>query len=705
MKKLILAEKPSVARDIAKVVGASEQKNGYIEGKQYVVTWALGHLVTLATPDQYDKKYATWKIEDLPMLPKHLRTTVIPKTRKQFNTVKAQLNRKDVQEVIIATDAGREGELVARWILKEARSNKPCKRLWISSVTNKAIKEGFAKLQDAKKYDHLYEAAVARSEADWYVGLNATRALTTKFDAQLSAGRVQTPTLAMVRERENQINTFKPKAFYEIEATINGHTFRSDLGRIFDRKKAEDFQKQLNGKAKITKVTKKTKKQFAPQLYDLTALQGEANRLFNLSAKQTLRIMQNLYERYKVLTYPRTDSRVITSDIVPTLQERISAVQGYNKITAQLKQKQLNRLPKSVVNDQIQSDHHAIIPTEEVAYLDDMTNDERKIYDLVVKRFLAVLLDPYEYEETQVSARIQDKTFLLKKSTPSQLGWKALYEEARSESALNYKENEKYKAKVTLKEGETKAPERLTEGSLLKAMENPSHFLEQDEKHLQKTLAETGGIGTVATRADIIEKLMTSQFMELRGKYLYVTQAGRQLLELAPERLRSPALTAEWEKKLQEIEKGKLRKESFISEMKQFTQTIVHDIKGMEARFKHDNITATKCPNCDSFMLEIENKHGKMLRCKDRACNYKRNIYKNSNARCPQCKKKMKLYGEGSGQTFRCVCGHSEKLTTFQKRRKQASKSKVSKRDINKYMKKQEEFTNDALKDALKDLL
>ncbi len=708
-KKVILAEKPSVGRDIARVLGCTKKGNGFLEGTQYIVTWALGHLVTLATPDMYDDKYKTWRMEDLPMVPNHLRTVVISKTGKQFNIVKSQLNRKDVSEIIIATDAGREGELVARWIIDKARVKKSIKRLWISSVTDKAIRDGFKKLQPGKKYENLYASAVARSEADWYVGLNATRALTTKFNAQLSSGRVQTPTLGIIAAREEEIRAFRPQTFYGVQAKVAGATFTwqdaKNQGRIFNKEKAESIVEKLtNEQATVTSVEKSKKKQFAPQLYDLTDLQQDANRIFGFSGKQTLSAMQNLYERHKLLTYPRTDSRVITSDIVPTLKDRLDAcgVDEYASVANKLIKKNF-RLPKSVVNDQAVSDHHAIIPTETPANLADLASNERKIYDLVVTRFLAVLSDPYEYEEVKVTIDIAGETFLTRGHTVIDLGWRELVRrEQRQTEVPTFKENDTLsKVKVDLTQGETKAPERLTEGALLKAMENPAKYMAADEKHLTKTLHEAGGIGTVATRADIIDKLINGQSMEIRGKYIHLTQTGKQLLELAPEDLRSPALTAEWEQKLLQIERGKLDKDTFIKEIKSYTKKIVQDIKQMEATFKHDNVTGTKCPKCEDLMLEIENRQGKFLRCKNRSCNHRRNIYKNTNARCPNCKKRLKLYGEGEGQTFTCTCGHREKMATFEKRRKQQQKSRVSKKDVNKYMKQQDDFKNNALADAL----
>lgn len=708
-KSVILAEKPSVARDIAKVLNCHKKGDGYLENDKYIITWALGHLVTLADPETYDMKYKTWKLEELPMIPPRLNLMIIKKTSRQFNTVKSQLNRSDVGGIIIATDSAREGELVARWIIEKARINKPIKRLWISSVTDKAIREGFKNLKPGEQYENLYAAAVARSEADWYVGLNATRALTTKFNAKLSAGRVQTPTLGIVAKREEEIRNFRPKKYYGVQLkakngmTLEWHDARNN-SRIFEKEKAVQLYEKVKGNtATVQTVEKKQKKQFAPPLYDLTELQRDANRIFGFSGKQTLRAMQQLYERHKVLTYPRTDSRVITTDIVPTLKDRIEAcgVDEYASHASKIMRKKF-QLPKSVVNDNEVSDHHAIIPTEEPVDLNALGSNERKIYDLVIKRFFAVLSDPFEYEETRVIAEIQGEVFSAKENTTIRLGWKEMYGEKQTKSITELREGQKLNVTCLMTDGETTPPERLTEGALLKAMENPTKYMEHTEKQVTKTLQATGGIGTVATRADIIEKLFNGQYMELRGKYLYLTQTGKQLLELAPEDLRSPALTAAWEKKLIQIEQGQLKKEQFITDIQTYTKDIVRQIKNMEATFKHDNVTGTKCPRCDGLMLEIENRHGKMLRCKDQSCHYKKNIFKNTNARCPNCKKRLKLYGEGNGQTFRCVCGHSEKLETFQKRRKKTQNSRVSKKEINKYMKKQNEaFTNNPFAEAL----
>ncbi|MBM6837489.1 DNA topoisomerase III, partial [Clostridium saudiense] len=330
-KILVLAEKPSVGRDIAKVLKCSQNKGAYIEGNKYIVTWAMGHLVGLMDPEGYDVKYKKWAMETLPMLPKHMKLTVLKKTAKQYNEVKKQMNRNDVSEIVIATDAGREGELVARWIIEKAGIKKPIKRLWISSQTTKAILEGFSNLKPGKEYENLYKAAVCRAEADWLVGLNVTRALTCKYNAQLSAGRVQSPTLAMIVNREEEIKNFKPKSYYTIEGNSNGITLnwvnKDNNGRIFDEEYANEILKKIsNESGEITNIIEKDKKQFSPALYDLTELQRDCNKLWGFSAKQTLSIMQRLYENHKILTYPRTDSRYISTDIVPTLKDRLDSI-------------------------------------------------------------------------------------------------------------------------------------------------------------------------------------------------------------------------------------------------------------------------------------------------------------------------------------------------------------------------------------------
>ncbi|OXS66960.1 DNA topoisomerase III [Lysinibacillus sp. KCTC 33748] len=723
VKSVVIAEKPSVARDIANVLKCNKKGNGFLEGDKYIVTWALGHLVTLADPEAYDNKYKSWNLEDLPMLPERMKLVVMKQTGKQYNAVKSQLTRNDVNEIIVATDAGREGELVARWIIDKANVKKPIKRLWISSVTDKAIKEGFANLKPGKNYDNLYAAAVARSEADWYIGLNATRALTTRFNAQLNCGRVQTPTVAIIAAREDEIKNFKPQTYYGIEAQTDSLklTWQDANGnsRSFNKEKVDAIIKGLgNQDAKIASVDRKPKKSFAPGLYDLTELQRDANKLFGFSAKETLNIMQKLYESHKVLTYPRTDSRYLSSDIVGTLPERLKAcgIGEYRTFANKILTKPI-KANKSFVDDSKVSDHHAIIPTEGYVNFSAFNDKERKIYDLVVKRFLAVLFPAQEYEQLTVQAQIGHEKFIAKGKTVIKVGWKEVYQnrfddeestdDVKEQLLPRLEQGQVLKTKLIAQtSGQTKPPARFTEATLLSAMENPTKYMETNDKKLVDTLKSTGGLGTVATRADIIEKLFNSFLIEKRGgKEIYITSKGRQLLDLVPEKLRSPATTAEWEQKLELISKGKLKKDVFINEMKKHTQEIVAEIKGSDKKYKHDNISTKSCPDCGKPMLEVNGKKGKMLVCQDRECGHRKNVSRVTNARCLQCKKKLELRGEGDGQIFVCKCGYREKLSAFEARRKKEGGGKVDKRSVQKYMKQQEkeaEPINNAFADLLK---
>lgn len=696
-KTLVLAEKPSVGRDLARVLNCKNEKNGYIEGSNYIVTWALGHLVTLAETESYSNKYKNWDINDLPILPKYLKTVVIKKTSKQFNTVKAQLNRNDVESIVIATDAGREGELVARWIIEKAQVKKPIKRLWISSSTDKAIKDGFSKLKDGSDYENLYRSAVARAEADWIVGINATRALTTKHNAQLSCGRVQTPTVNMVHKREEEIQKFRPKEFYGISLQapmfkLNWVDSKNNSQNSFNKEKIEAILSKVENKnAEIVEVNKTYKKKYSPGLYDLTELQRDANKIFNFSAKKTLSIMQKLYEHHKVLTYPRTDSKYISTDIVDTLKDRVRAVSvsDYAKVCTKILKGKINT-NKSFVDNSKVTDHHAIIPTEERVFLNDLSDKERKIYDLVVKRFLSVLSEPFEYEQTSINANIEGETFVAKGKKVIKLGWKENYthfdeDDDNDQKLPSLNKGDIIKViKCNMTSGKTQPPKPLNEASLLAQMEKE-------------------GLGTVATRADIIEKIFNSFLVEKKGKDIFITSKGKQLLDLVPSELKSAELTASWDKKLNDISGGKLKKDVFINEMKNYTKDIVKDIKSSDAKFKHDNLTKNKCPECGKYMLEVNGKRGKMLVCQDRECNTRKTVSTTTNARCPVCHKRLELRGEGEGKTFVCSCGHREKLSSFNKRKKEET-NKATKRDVNKYLKnqnKQEESFNNPFAEAL----
>lgn len=715
MKSLVLAEKPSVARDIARVLKCGKKLNGALEGDRYVVTWALGHLVTLADPEEYDKKYKEWKIEDLPMMPEKMELVVIRQTAKQYQAVKAQLFRKDVSEIIIATDAGREGELVARWILEKARCTKPVKRLWISSVTDKAIREGFSHLRNGKDYEPLYDAAVSRAEADWLVGINATRALTCKYNAQLSCGRVQTPTLAMIAAREEEIRQFQPQEYYGLELLAGGIRFswqdtKSGSRRSFSRERIEDLKGRTEkGSLEITEIEKSGKKTYAPGLYDLTELQRDANKKFGFSAKETLNIMQRLYEHHKVLTYPRTDSRYIGSDIVPTIRERLKAcaVGPYRKIAGPLSMEPV-KAGKTFVDDKKVSDHHAIIPTEQFVQLDHMTNEERKIYDLVVRRFCSVLYPPFEYEQTTIRGQAAGELFTAKGKLVKTQGWKEAYDgewtEEEEEEFQTLKELEKGQHlkidRADITRGKTQPPAHFNEATLLSAMENPVKYMQTKDAKAAKTLGETGGLGTVATRADIIEKLFNTFLMEKRGNDILITSKGKQLLGLVPEDLKKPELTADWEMRLSRIAHGNLSKKVFLKDIRGYTRELIGEIRSGEGTFRHDNLTNTKCPVCGKRMLAVNGKNSKMLVCQDRACGHRETISRLTNARCPNCHRRMELYLKGKEDTFICsACGYKEKLSSFQARREKEGAG-VSKRDVQRYLNKQKKEAQEPINNA-----
>lgn len=691
-KILVLAEKPSVGRELARVLGCTNSKDGHIVGPKYIVTWSLGHLVTLADPEHYGEQYKKWSLETLPMMPAKMDLVVIKETGKQFNVVKNLMKSPEVTELIIATDAGREGELVARWIIQKVGFHKPIKRLWISSQTDKSIKEGFAHLKQASEYDNLYHSAQSRAEADWLVGLNVTRALTCKHNAQLSAGRVQTPTLAMIVKREEEIKKFVSKDYYFIHAEFGGFNGvwedkKSRQSRISDKERADFIFNHVKGKdGKIIELKRDAKREAPPLLYDLTELQRDANIRYGFSAKQTLNLMQRLYEEHKVLTYPRTDSRYISNDIVPSLKDRLRAVSTgeYTKVVSDILKSGI-KTTKRIVDDSKVTDHHAIIPTEEYVRLSDLTSDERRIYDLVVKRFLSVFCHDFEYLQTTVMIEINSEIFTAKGKIVKQQGWKNIYSTSSLEDGEELTEDNELKSqslpelqqgqslhvlRVNLGNGKTKPPGRYTEASLLSVM----------ERH---------NLGTPATRADIIEKMFTANSAERRGKEIFPMSKGIQLVNLVPEELKSPELTEKWEKRLTAISKGQEKSAPFISEMKTFASTIVSRVVASDANYRHDNMTRTRCPMCDKFLLEINGKKGKMLVCQDRECGYKQNLSYVSNARCPNCHKKLSVIGEEDKRIYSCSCGFREKFHRFNKQLAE-NRNNMGKRELQQYMKQQE---------------
>ena len=732
MKTLVLAEKPSVGKDIGRVLQCTRGGQGYVEGPQHIVTWALGHLVTLADPEKYNKAFKSWNMDHLPIMPEKTELVIIKESSKQYGVVKDLLHRKDVGTIVIATDAGREGELVARWILEKSGCRKPVKRLWISSVTDKAIREGFRNLKDGKETVNLGESAKARAEADWLVGINATRCLTTKFNSQLSCGRVQTPTVAIINKREEEIRGFQPQKYYGLSAAVEKFSLtwvdgKSGSTRSFDQSKMDALLSGLktSREATIIDLNKVIKKMMPPKLYDLTELQRDASKRYGYSPKETLSIMQRLYEQHKVLTYPRTDSRYISTDIVPTLKERLRAcaVPPYAKICNSLLMRPI-KADSNFVDDKKVSDHHAIIPTEQPLDLNDLNDRERKIFDLVMMRFLVVLHPPCLYEQVTVKAKIGTETFTARGKTVTSLGFKAIgkdwgddEDDEAQDEAQGVKEQTlpplQKGAKLPIRsivmtEGKTKPPAPFNDATLLSAMENPAKYMETSDKTLAKTLGETGGLGTVATRADVIEKLFDTFYIEKKGKDIFTTSKGRQLLKLAPKDLRSPEMTGQWEQKLSQIAQGRLKKEAFLRDIRTYTANIVKEIKDSAETFRHDNLSTTKCPECGKFMLEVNGKKGKMLVCQDRECNTRKHLSTITNARCEQCHKRLEIMGEGERRTVVCACGYREKYDSFAKR-KEAQRDQPSKKDVQNYIHKinsqnTKQVPNKAIADALKGL-
>lgn len=700
-KILVLAEKPSVAKEIGRVLGCRQKGEGCLIGQNYIVTWALGHLITLAEPEDYDTKYKDWKLEDLPMLPKKMQTVIIKQTQRQFRAVSTLMRRPDVDSLVIATDAGREGELVARWIMERAHWRKPAKRLWVSSQTDKAIKEGFANLKPAAQYDNLYYSARARAAADWLVGLNITRALTCKHNAQLSAGRVQTPTLALIVGREEEIRRFVPKPYYNVRIEFDGFSAlyfdNKGRSRLSDEASAKAVANAVYGKkGRLTELKKNYRFKAPPAAYDLTELQRDANKKYAYSAKETLDLMQSLYEHHKLLTYPRTDSRYISDDIVPTLRDRLKsiAVGPYAPFASQIL-KTGNLQTKYLVNNAKVSDHHAIMPTEEPVNLSRLSPQERNIYDLVVRRFLAVLSPPYEYEEIRLKIKVGNYDFQAKGQRVKTPGFMALYGNTAPAQDDDADDDNRSQELPSLKQGDdlliksanvfsekTKPPARYNEASLLSAMENPARFIE--DKNLKEVIESTSGLGTPATRADIIEKLFSSFYVERRGKELHPTSKAIQLINLVPEDLKSPVLTAKWEQTLQQIASGKAKEDAFVDEMRQYAASLVKKVISDTKLYTHDNLTRDKCPECGKFLLDVNGKKGRMLICQDRDCGYRKSVSILTNARCPNCHKKLEMRGEGDKKSFFCVCGYREKLSDFEK-----DKDKANKHEVKKYLNSQ----------------
>ena len=684
MKKLILAEKPSVARDIGRILNANEKKKNYLEGKNYVITWALGHLLGLKMPEDLNKKWEKWQLETLPMLPKFIGTKPLPKTRSQLKTIESLVKRKDINEIVIATDAGREGELVARWILQYVHANKKVTRLWISSQTDKAVKQGFKELKPAEKYDNLYESALARATADWLVGLNVTRALTVKYQDNLSAGRVQTPTLALVRRQEEKIEKFMPQKYYRIALRLGNQTAymkQKNIYAIKERDEAEKKKRHLdNFKGQIRNINSKVKREAAPLLYDLTELQREANKRYGYSAKKTLSLVQSLYEIHKVLSYPRTDSRYLSNDIKSTLMERLQAIRKYDSRAEETIKNKAKVILKKVFNDSKVTDHHALIPTEQVPNYSKFSADEQKIYNLIVSRFLGIFAQPYTVEELRVVVTFDKDEFIFVGKKVLDYGWKN--KDASEEVALNLKKDTIVSPNFTVEEKLTTPPSPLTEAGLLAQMEK-------------------FGLGTPATRAEIIEKLVKSELMERTGYALRVTPKGKQLLNLVNKELVSPKLTAKWEKQLEDIAHGKMKSQKFIGDIKNDTKRLVSEVKNSKEDYKDFSLTKKRCPECNSFLKVRKTRDGEIYVCSNPECNYRRRKdAKVSNHRCPQCHRKMLIVEGKNGKYFRCKYdGTTEKMTVGKKNKKM---TKHEERRLLKKINKDDEPQESPLALALK---
>ncbi len=619
-KQLIIAEKPSVAKDLSRVLGANQKNKNYYEGPNVIVTWALGHLLGLKMPEDLNKEWQTWQMETLPMIPKNLGIKPLPKTGHQLKAIKQLANRKDVSEAVIATDAGREGELVARWILEYVRFNKPVKRLWISSQTDKAIKDGFKKIRPAKDYDNLYYSALARAKADWLVGLNVTRALTVKYQDNLSAGRVQTPTLAMVRQQEKTIEQFKPQTYFTISLSVESEKAKMTQKNPYalkERQEAEQLVKELSKqKGLVTDIQEKVKTENAPLPYDLTEIQREANQRFQFSAKKTLSLVQSLYETHKIVSYPRTDSKYLTTDMKGTMKERLQAIADFSpEVKGYLKNGAVVKQQKVFQNAKV-TDHHGLIPTEQRPRYEKLSNDEQKIYQMIVQRFLGLFAEPNQTKQTKVTVAFGKETFVFHQNKVVVAGWKTTAEQPLS--TVQWQKGMTVAPNFTINKELTSPPKPLTEGTLLGKM----------EKH---------SLGTPATRAEIIEKLIKSELMERTNSGLIVSAKGKQLLDLVNPSLVTPELTEKWEKSLEAIASGQQKSQLFLKDIEEDTKKLVREIKQSEKKYQDFSITQKKCPDCGSNLREKNTKDGKIYVCTNQECSYRRRKDpKVSNHRCPQ---------------------------------------------------------------------
>ncbi|MCF8011138.1 MAG: DNA topoisomerase III [Clostridiales bacterium] len=628
MKSLVLAEKPSVARDLAGVLGKFQNKDGYLENSEYIVTWAIGHLVELAGPEDYDKTLKSWRLDTLPVLPDKFRLKPNPNTIKQFKIVKELVNRSDIDQLICATDAGREGELIFRYIYHLSGSQKPFKRLWLSETTPEAVKKGFENLYPGSKFDRLADAAKVRSQADWLVGINATRAFTVKHNALLSIGRVQTPTLGLIVNREREIRNFIPSPYWELIANFDkgdgqfylGKWFHGDQSRFTELEKAEQVKQKVTGQAAaVAEVKEKEVKEQPPLLFNLNDLQKEANKKYGLSADKTLKIAQDLYETKKLITYPRTDSRHITQALAGTLKKRLDALSAVDKYIPYIEKASSAAVPgKRYVNDAKVSDHTALLPTETKPNINNLADNEKKVYDLVARRFMAIFFPAARYKQTRVITEASGETFITTGRVELARGWKSVYEqlsdkkdsadEEETASLPPLEQDEKVDCNETeVKEKQTQAPKRYTEAGLLAVMEGAGKLLDNEEL---KDAMKGSGMGTPATRAAIIERLIKVGYIERKKKSLVPTEKGEALIDLVPEFIKSPEITGKWEKFLADIEEGNAKPGEFMNGIIILTRDIVNRVSMQEVSnvAQQQKEILGKCPLCGCDV--IENKKG-----------------------------------------------------------------------------------------------
>ena len=633
--KLVIAEKPSVAQSLAAVIGAAARKDGYLEGNGWRVSWCVGHLARLADADAYNPDYAKWRYDDLPILPEHWQMVVSKDKKKQFDVLKQLMNAQDVTEVVNACDAGREGELIFRSVYELAGCQKPMKRLWISSMEDSAIREGFASLHPGADYDGLRDAALCRAKADWLVGINATRLFSVLYHRTLNIGRVMSPTLALIVQREAEIDTFKPVPFYTVTLELPGFSVSGE--RMADKAAAQQLKTACQGAAAtVKKVERKDKSEKPPALYDLTTLQRDANRLLGYTAQQTLDYLQNLYEK-KLCTYPRTDSRYLTSDMAASLPELVRLTAGALPFAAGM---ELVCNAAQVINDKKVTDHHAVIPTRNLqgADLSGLPVGEKAVLELVALRLLCAVAQPYTFTETAVVVECAGAEFIAKGRTVKQLGWRAL--DAAYRAGLKNAEPDKETEDKALpelsegqtlplsgaavKEGKTTPPKHFTEDTLLSAMETAG-------KDDMPEDAERKGLGTPATRAGILEKLVSTGFLERKKSkkivQLLPSHDAVSLITVLPEQLQSPLLTAEWEYRLGEIERGELAPEDFMDGISTMLQELVRTyqvIKGTEYLFTPPREVVGKCPRCGGEVAEMQ----KGFFCQTESCKFA--IWKNN---------------------------------------------------------------------------